>query len=90
MIKTFSGPSGRLNLKDAYIKFGNWNISTNIDKWSGGFELIQESDIGKVFPLVGETIDAVFNGGEIYTGKIIINDGINDFIGTGELKRMYP
>jgi hypothetical protein len=89
-----TGPSGRLNLKDSVIEFGNWNIYENIvgqnepglNDWSGSFES-QKSDFGVVFSLLGEQINADFYGDVNYNGNIIINDGITDFIGTGKLKK---
>ena len=73
---TLSGQSGRLNLKDFVVEFGNWNINTNIERGrptrSGNFE-IQESDRGVLFnDLMGKTINADFYGNENYNGEIII------------------
>jgi hypothetical protein len=90
-----TGTSGRLNLKDSVVKFGNWSINAKIkgqsepdnNDWSGSFES-QKSDFGKVFSLLGEQINADFYGDVNYNGNIIINDGITDFKGTGKLKKM--
>jgi hypothetical protein len=81
---TLSGQSGRLNLKDSVVEFGNWRIYENIvgqnepglNDWNGSFE-IQKSDIGAYFNSLfgGETITADFYGNENCNGKIISKEG---------------
>jgi hypothetical protein len=76
-----TGQSGRLNLRDSYVKFGDWNIYANIvglnerglSDWSGSFEIQKSDYFSKIFNSVGE-LNADFYGEENYNGKIIIID----------------